>query len=114
MERFEYTVTPADEGLTLGRLARQRLGASAALLRQLKWVEDGIWLDGRPVFVNVLPRAGQVISLAGGREKASENIQPQQGPVNIAYEDELMLIADKPGGQPAHPPPRPEHHPPAH
>ncbi|MDD6315528.1 MAG: RluA family pseudouridine synthase [Clostridia bacterium] len=103
MERFEYTVTPADEGLTLGRLARQRLGASAALLRQLKWVEDGIWLDGRPVFVNVLPRAGQVISLAGGREKASENIQPQQGPVNIAYEDELMLIADKPGGQPVHP-----------
>lgn len=105
MERFAYTVTPADEGMTLGRLARLRLGVSAALLRQLKWVEDGIWLDGQPVFVNVLPRAGQVISLAGGREQASERILPQQGPVNIAYEDELMLIADKPGGLPVHPSP---------
>ncbi len=105
MERFEYTVTAEDEaqGLNLGRLARQRLGASATLLRQLKRVEDGIWLDGLPVYVNVLPKAGQVISLAGGREKDSENIIPQQGEVRIAYEDELMLIVNKQGGLPVHP-----------
>ena len=103
MERFEYTVTKEDEGMTLGKLARQRLAASATLLRQLKRVDDGIWLDGQPVYVNVLPKAGQVISLAGGREKNSENIIPQQGPVDIAYEDELMLIVNKPGGLPVHP-----------
>lgn len=105
MERFEYTVTAEDEalGLELGRLARQRLGASATLLRQLKRVEDGIWLDGIPVYVNVRPKAGQVISLAGGREKDSENIIPQQGEVQIVYEDELMLIVDKQGGLPVHP-----------
>lgn len=105
MDRFEYTVTAEDEalGLELGRLARQRLGASATLLRQLKRVEDGIWLDGVPVYVNVRPKAGQVISLAGGREKDSENIIPQQGEVRIVYEDELMLIVDKQGGLPVHP-----------
>lgn len=105
MERFDYTVTAEDEalGLNLGKLARQRLGASATLLRQLKRVEDGIWLDGAPVYVNVLPKAGQVISLAGGRDKDSENIIPQQGPVDIAYEDELMLIVNKQGGLPVHP-----------
>lgn len=105
MDRFEYTVTAEDEalGLNLGKLARQRLGASATLLRQLKRVEDGIWLDGLPVYVNVLPKAGQIISLAGGREQNSENIIPQQGEVDIAYEDELMLIVNKPGGMPVHP-----------
>ena len=45
MERFEYTVTPEDEGLSLGKLARQRLRVSAALLRQIKHVEKGILLD---------------------------------------------------------------------
>ena len=105
MERFEYTVTAEDEalGLNLGKLARQRLNASATLLRQLKRVEDGIWLDGVSVYVNVLPKAGQVISLAGGREKDSENIIPQQGEVDVVYEDELMLIVNKQGGLPVHP-----------
>ena len=102
MERFEYTVTPEDEGLSLGKLARQRLRVSAALLRQIKHVEKGILLDGEEVFVNVLPRAGQVISLAGGREANSKNIEPQKGEVDVRYEDELMLIVNKPGGMPVH------------
>ncbi len=101
--RVEYQVTKEDEGMTLGRLARSRMAVSASLLRQLKRTERGILLDGEEVYVNVLPRAGQVISLASGRAARSEGIIPEDGPVDIAYEDELMMIVDKPGGMAVHP-----------
>lgn len=103
MERVTYIVSPQDEGKTLGQIARRRMGVSAALLRRLKTLDDGIMLDDERVFVNVFPKAGQVISLASGAEEASENIVPQDGFVDIAYEDELMLIVRKAGGMPAHP-----------
>lgn len=102
-QRITYTVKKEDEGMTLGRLARQRMAVSACLLRQLKRVGDGILLDGQSVYVNVLPKEGQVISLAAGRPESSQNIRPQQGQVDIRYEDELMLIVNKPGGLAVHP-----------
>ena len=102
-ERIEYTVTKEDEGMTLGRLARQRMAVSASLLRQLKWTGGGILLDGEPVFTDVRPAAGQVISLAQGRPVRSEGVIPEDGPVDIAYEDELMLVLNKPGGMAVHP-----------
>lgn len=103
--RIEYITTPADEGSTLGGLARRRMGVSASLLRQLKWIEGGILLDGRPVFVNVKPRPGQVISLMTGRRGLSERVTPQEGPLDIVYEDELLLIINKPCGMAVHPSP---------
>ena len=103
--RITYTVKKEDEGLSLGRLARQRMAVSASLLRQIKWIPGGILLDGREAYTNALPSAGQVISLACGRDMGPENIIPQDGTVEVAYEDELMLVVDKPGGMAVHPSP---------
>lgn len=103
--RITYTVKKEDEGLSLGRLARQRMAVSASLLRQIKWIPGGILLDGQEAYTNALPSAGQVISLACGRDMGSENIIPQDGTVEVAYEDELMLVVDKPGGMAVHPSP---------
>ncbi|MEA4919733.1 MAG: RluA family pseudouridine synthase [Clostridiaceae bacterium] len=103
MDRLEYTVLPTDEGIPLSQLARRRMAVSATLLRQLKSVNGGILLDGEEVFVNVLPKAGQVVSLSCGKSESSVNVIPQQGNIDIVYEDELMLIPNKPRGIPVHP-----------
>lgn len=104
-DRIEYTVGPEDEGMTLGQLARRRLGLSASLLRQIKWLPDGILLDGERVFVSIRPKKGQVMSLSQGREESSKGIIPRRGKLDIPYEDGLMLIIDKPGGVAVHPSP---------
>lgn len=104
-KRIYYTVRPEDEGKTLGSLARGRMGASAALLRQVKWLEDGVMLDGERVFVTVKPRAGQVISLSRGRQEGTKGLIPQKGKLEIPYEDELMMVIDKAGGMAVHPSP---------
>lgn len=104
-KRIYYTVREEDEGMTLGGLARRKMGVSASLLRQVKWLPDGILLDGERVFVSVKPVAGQVISLSRGRDESSKGIIPQKGELEIPYEDELMLIIDKAGGVAVHPSP---------
>ena len=98
-----YTVTPADAGKTVGQLLRQRLGLSAAMVRSLKRIPEGILLEGDPVFTNVKPEPGQVITARSELGRVSEGIAPEPGELDIVYEDGDLLILNKPAGIPVHP-----------
>ena len=102
MERLEYKVAAEDEGKSAGYLLRARLDLSAGLVRRLKTLPDGIMLDGERVFTNALPKKGQVLSALkdGGRQ---QDILPVKGPLDIAYEDGDLLIANKQAPLPVHP-----------
>ena len=98
-----YTVTPADAGKTVGQLLRQRLGLSAAMVRSLKRIPEGILLDNRPVFTNVKPTPGQVLAARQELGRVSDTIAPEPGELDIVYEDGDLLILNKPAGIPVHP-----------
>lgn len=63
----------------------------------------GILLDGAPVYVSQRAQAGQVLLCRLPPEQASPHIQPVAGPLDIRYEDEDLLILEKPAGVPVHP-----------
>ncbi len=104
MERiFEYQITAAEEGRKIGDFLREK-GYSRHLLRQLKETEDGLLRNGQPTFTTVALKAGDRIR---GRllEKAegSEAIMPAPLPFEIVYEDEDLLVVNKPADMPIHP-----------
>lgn len=107
MERIlRLTVEAPDTGRTVGQLLRGRLGVSHRLLTMLKLREDGILLNGGPVFVTRTVAPGDVITLLleeGGAR--SENVlpKPAANPPAVLYEDDDLLIVDKPAGMPVHP-----------
>ena len=103
MRRLTLSVSAALAGRPVGTLLRRELGLSAAGVRRAKDQPDGILLDGRPVFTNALPQAGQVLSVAVGDVTGSDQISPVPGPLAIRYEDEDLLVLDKPGDLAVHP-----------
>ncbi len=76
------------------------LGLSATMIRKIK--ANGMFLDGRAVTARAVLNEGMELRLLLPEEK-SENIPPMDIPLNIVYEDEWLLVVDKPKNMPTHP-----------
>ena len=103
MRRLTLTVGEDRHGRQVNTLLRRELGLSAAAVRRAKAIPGGITLDGTPVFANARAEAGQVLSVAVGDTASNPAIQAVEGPLDIVYEDEDLLIVNKAGGVPVHP-----------
>lgn len=104
-DRLSVAVTPEEDGAEVLTLLRKNLRLSTALLRRLKRVPDGILLDGMHVTVRARVRCGQTISILREPAGGERRVVPQQGPLNIVYEDDDLLILNKPNGIAVHPSP---------
>lgn len=100
--KIQYTISAQEEGRTVERFLRAQ-GFSRHLLIQTKYTENGLLLDGMPVHTNVKLRAGQCLSAAIVNGKQNESMQPVKLPLSIVYEDEDIVVIDKPAGMPVHP-----------
>ena len=76
------------------------LGLSVTLIKKIK--RSGIFVDGIPCTVRATIKKGSKITLCLPEEK-SEGIPPIEIPLNIVYEDEWILVVDKPTNMPTHP-----------
>ena len=104
MERiFEYQITAAEEGRKIGDFLREK-GYSRHLLRQLKETEDGLLRNAQPTFTTVALKAGDRIRVRLlEKAEGSEAIMPAPLPFEIVYEDEDLLVVNKPANIPIHP-----------
>ena len=103
--RLELTVTPAQAGETVDALLRRGLGLSGTVIRRVKWLEDGILLDGVRVHTNVRAAAGQRLSVRVADGALRSGILPVPGPLDIVYEDGDLLVLNKAPGVTCHPGP---------
>lgn len=94
MRNLTYTIPPEDDGRPIKRVIRGRMGLSHQQFSRLK-ARGGLMLDGEAVFANHEVRTGQVISLDLALAEES-GIAPDPTPISIAYEDEDLLIVNKP------------------
>ena len=100
---LSYAIPPEWQSRPVKDFLRRQLGLSARALAELKRLEGGLTLNGKPCrSVDPLP-AGGVLEL----RLPAENVfyEPVAGPLSILYEDEDYLIVDKPPGMPIHPSP---------
>lgn len=100
---MEFTVDEAHDGVLLRSYLKGTCGVSARLLTQLKKRENGISVNGAHATVRYRLAAGDVVSLSLADERAQDAFLPTPLPVRILYEDEALLVVDKPAGMPTHP-----------
>ena len=103
--RLDLTITPDLAGVKVDTLLRKRLGLSGTVVRRIKWLEDGILVDGRRVNTRFLPEAGQVLSVRLDDPERRSGIVPAFGPLDIRYEDGDIIVVNKAPGLSVHPGP---------
>ncbi|MDQ4106185.1 MAG: RluA family pseudouridine synthase, partial [Actinomycetota bacterium] len=96
VESFE--VGPEEAGGRVDRISAERLGLSRSAVRRL--IEDGFLLvGGEKVSPSYKPRAGDRVEAY----LPEPGLQPEDIPVPILFEDEHLLVVDKPAGLVVHP-----------
>ena len=99
MDKYEVTVTGLDKETKIRDYLR-RLGFSVSLIAKVKF--DNVYLNGTPVHMRATVNNGDLITVHFPSED-SENIEPINIPLDILYEDERVLVVDKPINMPIHP-----------
>lgn len=95
-------VSEAEHGMTVRRVLERQLGVSRKLLSQVKQTEHGLTVNEIRAYTTAPVAAGDIIRVRMERE-ISEDILPQPIPVQIVFEDEDLLIVNKPAGMIVHP-----------
>ena len=93
-----FRVEPAEAGERLDQLAARRLGLSRSLVQRLIGERD-LLIDGEEATPSYKVRDGQLIET----QLPEEGLAPEDIPVPVVYEDEHVLVVDKPAGLVVHP-----------
>ena len=99
---FEYTITPSDVPCTVGEYLKKK-GYSRQIIIHLKKTEHGILQNGEWAYVRTPLVPGDVLKITLLEESASEHILPVPMESDIVYEDEDLLVVNKPFDMPVHP-----------
>jgi len=105
VRRLELTVTADNVGARVDTLLRKHLQLSGTVIRRMKWLEDGILVDGVRVNTRFVPRLGQVLSVRLSDPERLSGVVPAPGELDIVYEDEDIIVLNKAAGVSVHPGP---------
>ena len=104
MRILTYTVPPEENGRMVKGILRGDLHLSYTLLKSLKWRENAILLNGQSVHVNAIVHTGDVVSVALSERAPREDLYCEHtARLNIVYEDDDLLVLNKPAGVAMHP-----------
>ena len=99
---MELEVTREHSNKTVLYILTQVLGLSRGMIKHLKFLDDGIMLNGNKVTVRAVVNEGDRLYLNTECEPESQ-IEPVALDIGIAYEDDDIVVPDKPPFMPTHP-----------
>ena len=103
MRTLSITVTQEMDGRMVKGILRGELQLSYTLLKSLKWRENAILLNGQSVHVNAIVHTGDVVSVNLSERGGASTAFPFPMALDIVYEDDDLLVLNKPAGIAMHP-----------
>lgn len=103
--RIDFTIEENYNGKQIKEFLRYKAKVSARLVTKLKHDPEGIMLNGVHARTVDLMKTGNTLSItvpADNEEKVTA-VTPLEYKLNVLYEDDDILIIDKPAGLPLHP-----------
>ncbi len=108
MRVLSYRASEEDAGMRVETVLLGQLQVSHGLLSRLKRRENGICVNGQRVYATFVLRAGDQVTADVGDAEPPRHLEPIRMDLSIAFEDEDLLVLDKPANVPVHPTRDPE------
>ncbi len=96
-----YTVPPEYDGEKLNHFLRSGIGLSYRTVRSLKQIKGSMLLDGEYIRTIDPLRAGATLTLTLPQDESTA--APQKAEFEIIYEDDDIIVINKPAGLAMHP-----------
>ena len=103
MERtFTYQISESEAGMEVRTFLRAQ-GYSRHILASMKPIPDAVLVNGVHVYMRYAMQAGDVLTVRVRDTETSEHVVPAPVPFSVVFEDEDILIVDKPARVAIHP-----------
>lgn len=100
--KLTYEITRKDSALTVESFLKTR-EYSRQVIIQLKKTKNGILVNGEWAYVKTVLKEGDFLEIFLEETVSSEHIPAVSMPLSIVYEDEDILVLNKPCDTPVHP-----------
>jgi 23S rRNA pseudouridine1911/1915/1917 synthase len=105
MENYTFTVDPGSAGLRLDKYLVERLPKTISRTHIQRLINDQkVLVNGGPRKTHYKLEGGDFIEAEMAKPRKID-IEPEDIPLKIIYEDDRLIIVDKPAGMVAHPAP---------
>ena len=101
-ERFELIAAPEDAGTRIDKLLSAQLPDMSRSALQKLTEEESVLVGGKAVSKNYKLKSGDVITVDIPEPQVLK-AEPQDIPIDIVYEDDALLVVNKPKGMVVHP-----------
>ncbi|MCR5354722.1 MAG: RluA family pseudouridine synthase, partial [Lachnospiraceae bacterium] len=102
MRKIRYDITTEYDGMKISRFLQLK-GYSEKNLTVLRGQEETIYLNGRPVHMNETICQGDSIEVYIPEVEEATAVVPVNIPIEVVYEDEDIIVINKPANMPIHP-----------
>lgn len=99
---ISYDIDSHSEGLRVEQFLRRK-GYSAQNLSTIKRMPESILVNGVHYYMKQTLKAGDRLLVRIQETESSRNIPPVCAPLSVVYEDEDLIVINKPAGMPIHP-----------
>ncbi len=97
-----YTISTEYDGFQIDKFLKTQ-GYSSANITAIKKMPNNVVIEGQWVHMNRKLAVGEVLNVNITEEESSEKIPAIKMPLDIVYEDEDIILVNKPAGLPIHP-----------
>ncbi|WP_035349748.1 RluA family pseudouridine synthase [Fictibacillus gelatini] len=101
--KISWKVTEAESGMMLREFLRVHKKISKSALTDIKFSGGVLQVNGEDVTVRKVLAQGDFVEVIFPPEKVSEHMESEEMPLDILYEDDHLLIVNKPPGIPTIP-----------
>ena len=99
---IEYTIEENSDGLRVEQFLRRR-GFSRQNLTEIKQMPQSVMVNGTHYYMRCQLHTGDHLAVHISETKSTEKIPPCELPLDIIYEDEDIIVVNKPADMPIHP-----------
>lgn len=97
-------IAGAGSKIRLYDFLRTEMGLTKKQISRLKYTEGGILVNGEEVYVTQMLNPGDIVDADAGSVPAEGHaIAPSAEPLAVLYEDDDIIVLNKPAGVPTHP-----------
>lgn len=102
MDRLSVTIDQTLSGRTVYEVLSDTLMLSSSRIKRVKLLDNGILLNGTRAFTTAVVREGDTVDAFIG-DTGQSTLEPIPIPLDIVYEDDALLVINKPAGLAVHP-----------
>lgn len=103
MHPLYFTVPPELSGCTVQHILINEFFMSRSHISRLKRREGGMLLNGKSCYSTARCSAGDTVSALISDPPDTERLPAMQAPLDIVFEDEWLIVLNKPAGVTVHP-----------